>query len=265
MGWKTGKWHKWADDDWDWWDWRDDEDDEEDDDDDSIDFGPPEDGRTTLLEDSVNTMSSLDPGELWAGDGNTPFNFSISENESEGLEIALKAKVRQSADEVPYDPETNTYVVPSGLQDSKPDRAAWNFDFSVNADTDDDGVIPDGSRVKLEFDVDKSEDVDYRTIVDAPFEDYLASGLVTSGPDDTVFDGSQNPIFGFIADLFPEDSPYDEDDTGFYNIRLSFLRNEDDEEDEEDDDDELEVEVIASVEITVHVIGAEEFQDIWLV
>jgi len=252
----SGYWKKWLSEAWQRWEY---------DNDDKMDFGPPADGRTTLLEDSVNTSSTLDPGELWAGSGNTPFNFSISENQSEGVEIALKAKVRQSGDEVPYDPLTNTYLVPTGPQDvangsssSNPDRAAWNFDFSVNGDTDDDGVLPDGSRVRLEFDVDISEDVDYRTIADASFQDFLTSGLVAGSPDETVFDGSQNPAFGFIADLFPESAPYDQDDPGFYNIRLSYLS-------AEGDDDDDDVDVLASVEITVNVIGVTDFQEDWLI
>ena len=255
----SGYWHKWLSKSLSWWDHEDD--------DDKVDFGPPADGRTTLLEDSVNTDSKLDPGELWAGSGNTPFNFAIAENQHEGVEIALKAKVRQSDDEVPYDPVTNTYIVPAGPQakangssSDNPDRSAWNFDFSVNGDTDDDGFLPEGSRVRLEFDVDKSEGVDYRTIADLSFDDFRTSGLAASSPDETVFDGSQNPSFGFIAGLFPESDPYDQDDPGFYNIQLSYLSAEDDDDDDDDDD----VEVIASVEITVNVIGVEAYQEDWL-
>jgi|GEM_PF-2896885 len=270
----SGHWRKWLDDARDWWQdhgdgilarfnarWGDDEDD---DDDDGPDFGPPADGRTTLLADSVNPDSSLDPGELWAGSGNTPFNFAIVENQDEGIEIALKAKVRQSGVEVPFDASDNTYTVPSGPQDSangsftdNPNRAAWNFDFSINGDTDNDGQLPFGSAIRLEFDVDASQGVDYRTIADLSFDDFATSGLAAASPDGTVLDGSQNPIFGFISGLFPEDAPYDPDETGFYNIRLSYTRPEDDDEDND------EVEVIASAEITVEVIAASEFQDLF--
>jgi len=70
--------------------------------------------------------------ELFVGDGNTVSGFNIVRHEGEGVEIALKAKVRGGADYNPVDTNSDgivEYNVDSGAQSAT--RAKWSFDFAV--------------------------------------------------------------------------------------------------------------------------------------
>lgn len=172
--------------------------------------------RTTLLSDS------LDAGYLWNGSGNTATNFTIVENDDAGIEIGLKAKIRQGPDVVPTG---NTYVVPDGTQStangSQSDnlsRAAWNFDFSVNGDTDNNGV-PDDLRVIIDIDVDRTSNISYRKYLDFQFDSPVDDSA--GDPGATVLDNSKNFIFSEIANLFDPGSPYSPGNTGEHHIRLS--------------------------------------------
>ena len=173
-------------------------------------------GRTTLLADSINT------NEMWSGSGNTITNFTIVENDDAGVELALKAKIRQGPDIVPTG---DTYVAPTGPQDdahgSQADnagRAAWSFDFSVNGDTDNNG-LPSGFIFQLEVDVDKGAGTKFATVYKGTIAG--SSGQFADGfnGDGTVVDNSQNYVF--FTSLFPASSPYNMNDEGTYEIRLS--------------------------------------------
>jgi hypothetical protein len=164
------------------------------------------------------------PGEMWAGSGNTPTLFTIVSNEDAGVEVALKAKIRQAPDVV--EPEDgNLYTVPTGTQStewgSQSDnaaRAAWSFDFSINADTDDNGV-PADFRIQIDFDVDKSAGIDFVTAYNGTIAQYLDGDNTST--DGTVVDNSKNTLFAELSNLFPVSSPYSVDDEGLHTIRLS--------------------------------------------
>lgn len=173
-------------------------------------------GRSTLL------SQSLDGGYLWNGDGNTATNFKIVENDDAGIEIGLKAKIRQGPDVVPTG---NTYEVPdgpqstaNGSQSDNANRAAWSFDYSINADTDDNGV-PNDLRVVIDIDVDKSSDISFRKYIDFQFDNPLDDSAGDAAG--TVWDNSKNFSFGEISSLFDTGSPYSMNDTGEHHIRLS--------------------------------------------
>lgn len=72
--------------------------------------------------------------ELFVGSGNTADGFNIVRHEGAGIELALKAKVRQGADYTPSDSNNDgitEYAVAAGAQDGNANRAKWSFDFAV--------------------------------------------------------------------------------------------------------------------------------------
>ena len=109
-------------------------------------------------------QDSGSPGNMWAGTGIPATNFLVQINPDEGVELALKAHLRQGADILPTYVDADGVVhveVPSGSQPSVPNRAAWNFTFSVNAALP--GAEPslDDYEAQLLIDLDPSEKVDY--------------------------------------------------------------------------------------------------------
>jgi len=93
--------------------------------------------------DTKGTPSTADD-EMFFGDGNKPTNYNISVDSKTDIELGLKIHYRQGADIIPTSVDadgTAHYAVPSGTQVvdpahdvgvANPNRAAWNFDFSVN-------------------------------------------------------------------------------------------------------------------------------------
>jgi hypothetical protein len=61
------------------------------------------------------------------GSGNPNGGFTV-DTESNGIVVALRAKIRQAPDVI--HPVGNVYTVPLGLQD--PTHALWNWDFSID-------------------------------------------------------------------------------------------------------------------------------------
>jgi hypothetical protein len=100
----------------------------------------------TLDQSSYDTKGTPGAGddEMYFGDGNLPTNYNISVDSRTDIELGLKIHYRQGDDITPVSVDadgTAHYVVPSGTQvvdpahhvsSANPNRAAWNFDFSVN-------------------------------------------------------------------------------------------------------------------------------------
>jgi hypothetical protein len=110
--------------------------------------------------------SSEDPchsGEIYQGAGNPNTTFQRKRNVDAGIELGLKAIYRQGAD-IPA-----TYVdgsgvvhieVPSGSQQTptpNPNRAAWNFTYSINAGLNGGSPRLDAYDIELWLDTDPSE------------------------------------------------------------------------------------------------------------
>src|SRR4029078_11610018 len=86
--------------------------------------------------------------EMFFGDGNLPTNYNISVDDKSHIELGLKIHYRTGNDITPTSVDsdgTANYVVPDGAQvvdpahgvtTAAPNRAAWNFDFSVNTGLD---------------------------------------------------------------------------------------------------------------------------------
>src|SRR6187200_452905 len=97
--------------------------------------------------DTKGTATTTDD-EMWFGDGNLPTNYNISVDSKTDIELGLKIHYRQGDDITPVSVDadgTAHYVVPDGTQvidpahgvsSAAPNRAAWNFDFSVNTGLD---------------------------------------------------------------------------------------------------------------------------------
>jgi len=109
-------------------------------------------------------QDSGSPGNMWAGSGISATNFHVQINPDAGVELGLKAQLRQGPDIPPTyvdDDGLVHVVVPSGAQPGNPTRAAWNFIFSVNA------VMPNARpsledyEVELLIDLHPSRKVDF--------------------------------------------------------------------------------------------------------
>jgi hypothetical protein len=104
----------------------------------------------TLDSSSYDTKgtSSTSDDEMFFGDGNKPTNYNITVDEKTDIELGLKIHYRTGDDITPFmidDDGTAFYHVPAGAQvvdpahgvtSAAPNRAAWNFDFSVNTGLD---------------------------------------------------------------------------------------------------------------------------------
>jgi hypothetical protein len=85
---------------------------------------------------------------MFFGDGNKPTNYNISVDDRTEIELGLKIHYRQGNDITPVSVSADgsaNYNVPAGAQVVDPahgvgsanlNRAAWNFDFSVNTGLD---------------------------------------------------------------------------------------------------------------------------------
>jgi hypothetical protein len=97
--------------------------------------------------DTHGTASTTDDEMYW-GDGNKPTNYNISTDSKTGIELGLKIHYRLGDDITPTSVDsdgTAHYSVPAGTQvvdpahhvpSAAPNKAAWNFDFSVNSGPD---------------------------------------------------------------------------------------------------------------------------------
>jgi hypothetical protein len=104
------------------------------------------------------------PGNMWAGSGIPATNFLVQINPDAGVELGLKAHLRQGPDIPPtyVDEDGRVHVVvPSGPQPGVPDRAAWNFTFSVNAALPEAKPSLEDYEVELLIDLDPSKRTDF--------------------------------------------------------------------------------------------------------
>lgn len=134
-------------------------------DDDDAD-GRPNDNLPVYLDRKVHptAQDTCDPGFIWQGAGNPDTTFQRKRNLDEGVELALKAIVRQGPD------IRSTYVdgdglvhveVPTGAQVGNPTRAAWNFTYSYDVALNPSNPNLDGYNGDLWFDLDPSRRTRY--------------------------------------------------------------------------------------------------------
>jgi len=131
------------------------------------------------------TASSEDttaPGTLWQGAGNPNTTFQRKTNDADGIELGIKAIMRQGPDiRSTYVDGTGLVhiVVPAGSQTTpapNANRAAWNFTYSYNVTLNPGNPTLADYEAKLWIDLDPSDKVRYLKLA-------LASGGPISGPE----------------------------------------------------------------------------------
>jgi hypothetical protein len=112
----------------------------------------------------VTAQDSCTPGFLWQGAGNPATTFQRKRNVDAGVELAIKAIVRQGPDISSTYVDRNGLVhieVPSGAQPGNPARAAWNFTYSYDVALDPGNPTLDRYEAELWIDLDPSDRTDY--------------------------------------------------------------------------------------------------------
>ena len=155
---------------------------------------------------SVSAQASTSYGNVAApgvyfGGGNVNGNWTI--DTTNGIELGLRAKTYQGAT---LDGSSGTYFADAGASPVRSDRAAWNYEFSVNIGAH---SFDEGLRFELSVDHDRSAGTHF-SLVD-PQLYWGDNAQVTNG-----FQNSQNVIFG--------DTPggaFDVTQNGLYSFVLS--------------------------------------------
>ena len=104
------------------------------------------------------------PGQLFQGSGNPATTFQRVRDLDDGVELAIKAIVRQGPDirSTFIDDDGLVHIeVPTGTQPGNPSRAAWNFTYSYNVALDPSNPILDQYESELWIDLDPSRKTDY--------------------------------------------------------------------------------------------------------
>ena len=112
----------------------------------------------------VTAQDTLTPGFLWQGSGNPATNFMVKTDPDNGIELAIKAIIRQGPDIRPtyVDHRGRVHVeVPSGPQPGNPARAAWNFTYSYNTSLPGAAASLDSYEAELWIDLDPSDRQQY--------------------------------------------------------------------------------------------------------
>jgi len=116
---------------------------------------------------SPSAEDTCTPGFLWQGAGNPNTTFQRKRNTEAGIELGLKAIFRQGPDirSSYVDEDGLVHIeVPAGPQVtpvSNPNRAAWNFTYSIDVSLDPSNPTLDGYKGELWIDLDPSEKTDY--------------------------------------------------------------------------------------------------------
>jgi hypothetical protein len=140
--------------------------------------------------DETSTRDGAGPsGEPYWGTGNTVKNYNISVNHKADVELGLKIHEYRGADILPTPPAadgTASYVAPSGMSPLNGNRAAWNFDFSVNT-----GI--EGSNQTLDA-------FDFRIVVESGDGERAVFNLQHNGPGNTPWQLAGAPAdLGFVG------------------------------------------------------------------
>jgi hypothetical protein len=167
--------------------------------------------------DDHGTATTSDD-EMFFGDGNLPTNYNIVVDTKADIELGLKIHYRQGDDITPitvdadgtahYEAPAGTQVVDPahGVSVAHPNRAAWNFDFSVNT-----GI--DGSTNTL-------DDFDFRIIIESGDGEVGVFDLQHVGPGNTPWVDAA--LTGGFAD---EDGSNPQLSQNSVNLGFNFLKN----------------------------------------
>lgn len=155
--------------------------------------------------------------EMYFGDGDRPTHYNIAQINDQHIELGLKIHYRTGDDITPTSVDgdgTAHYVVPDGRQivdpahnvsTANPNRAAWNFDFSVNTGLD-------GSAKTL-------DDYDFRIVISDDDGNTKTFDLQHLGPGNTPW--TDTPLTGGFAD---EDGSNPQLSQNSVNLGFNFLQ-----------------------------------------
>lgn len=134
--------------------------------DDNGEDGQPNDNLPVYLDRPVHPTAedSCNPGFLWQGAGNPSTTFQRKRNLEAGVELALKAIIRQGPDirSTYADGDGLVHIeVPTGTQVGNPGRAAWNFTYSYDVALDSSNPNLDRYDGDLWIDLDPSKKTRY--------------------------------------------------------------------------------------------------------
>lgn len=146
------------------------------------------DNRPVYLDRTVHSTAqdSCVAGYLWQGAGNPATTFQRKRDVDGGIELAIKAIVRQGPD------IRSTYVdedglvhieVPAGAQPGNPSRAAWNFTYSYDVALDPTNPTLDRYDAELWIDLDPSEKTKYLKLNLVKLGPPAAAGPCNREPD----------------------------------------------------------------------------------
>lgn len=86
-------------------------------------------GSATMAGVTYDANLATPPGWYNGTSPNPNGGFTV-DTESNGIEVGLRAKLRQNPNVI--NSSTNVYQVPAGSEPGVPARAAWNYEFSIN-------------------------------------------------------------------------------------------------------------------------------------
>jgi hypothetical protein len=138
-----------------------------------------------------------DPG-FYNGSGNPNGGFTL--DQSNGIEIGLRAKLRQNPNVI-HTP-TNIYDVPSGPQVSAPTRAAWNYEMSINLRPNGVGaltlndIFPNSTLTVKDLTAGASNTVALPYWIDWATWGLAGEANLLTAATDWGMQNSQNPVFG---------------------------------------------------------------------
>jgi hypothetical protein len=158
------------------------------------------------------------------GSGNLPTNYNTSVDAKTDIELGLKIHYRQGDDILPTSVDadgTAHYVVPDGTQvidpahgvtSAAPNRAAWNFDFSVNTGLDGSTKTLDAFDFRIIIKSGDGEtgtfDLQHLGPGNTPWVNSPATGGFTDddGPNPQLSQNSVNLGFAFMTAIFGGDA-----------------------------------------------------------
>ncbi|MEM1379474.1 MAG: PEP-CTERM sorting domain-containing protein [Pseudomonadota bacterium] len=201
---------------------------------------------------SAAHASNVTPDVIF-GSGNANGSFTIAQDATTGVELGLRAKLRFDANGQPqnqfnYDGiKTYTFDAGAAVGGFSAITPVWNFEWSINADFDDNGGSLADYTYLLEVDGDPNG-VDFGLTYDPvnPFgagfsctDNALGTNTTGNGGGTSVNCASltgvmdytnalqannvaQNSVnYDFLDGILPQLANFDPNDTGIYTIRLS--------------------------------------------
>jgi hypothetical protein len=217
----------------------------------------------------ITAQDPSTPGFLWQGAGSPATNFLRKRNLNAGVELAIKAVVRQGPDLPPTYVDSKGIVhveVPAGPQPGNPARAAWNFTFSYDAALPGASPTLDNYDAELWIDLDPSKRTKYLKLKLArtgtppcagPEPDCNGWGWKSGNtfviPDDEgtqrVTQNSQNYAFyqSLIPNYAPNFGPAEFDVVMKMRKKGGKHHNDDNDDDDNDDDNSTTVHVVFNV------------------